>query len=175
MDQRQIASSSYNKHFILANFGEARFGPPPNGFSATRDVPSVVYPSVARYREPRRCPEKVVSSIRSENFWTLTKEDQMNNISFQHREKRFKVGSQSLNSIKTLIPEWRSKSSADLSLCRSASPKKIALKVFQNFQYPPKVRPASLQNSLPPPGFLLQFTECKSRPLYSHNTKLWRA
>jgi hypothetical protein len=36
----------------------------------------------------------------------------MNNIFIQHKEKRFKVGSQSLNSIETLIPWWPSKSAA---------------------------------------------------------------
>jgi hypothetical protein len=36
----------------------------------------------------------------------------MNNISLRHTEKRFKVGRQSSNTINTLIPSWRSKSSA---------------------------------------------------------------
>jgi hypothetical protein len=40
--------------FILANFGEARFERPPNGFSFPRDMPPVVSPPVARYGEPRR-------------------------------------------------------------------------------------------------------------------------
>jgi hypothetical protein len=39
-------------------------------------------------------------------------EDQMNNISLQHKEKCFKVGSRFLNSIKTPIPWWPSKSFA---------------------------------------------------------------
>jgi hypothetical protein len=97
--------------FILANFGEAQFKCPPNGFSATRDMPPVVSPPVARDGESRRSRElgswchgpavfsgesiklflKVVSSIWSEKFWTLTKEDQMNNKLVFRSQVHFRV------------------------------------------------------------------------------------